>query len=155
MAHTRRTARKSTGRLPVGQLAPRNVPQPQESQPNIPQEASPEEEPFEIELVVPKSPTAQDSSLEEQQTEDHGTEDKTNEEHPPLSETEPEKMYQDANEVESFRAESLILASRLRALLENLGISTAPQYRVKEVPHSGRVEFKAIPEIFFGSRILC
>jgi hypothetical protein len=67
MAHTHRTARKSTVRLPVGQLAPRNVPQPQESQPDVPQEASPEEEPFEIELVVPKSPTAQDSSTEEQQ----------------------------------------------------------------------------------------
>jgi hypothetical protein len=57
MARTRRTARKSTGRLPVGPLAPRNMPQPQESQPDIPQEASPEEEPFEIELVVPESPT--------------------------------------------------------------------------------------------------
>jgi hypothetical protein len=65
MARTHRTARKSTGRLPVGQLAPRNMPQPQESQPNIPQEASPEEEPFEIELVVPESPTAQDTSAEE------------------------------------------------------------------------------------------
>jgi hypothetical protein len=30
----------------------------QESQPDVPQEASPEEEPFEIELVVPESPTA-------------------------------------------------------------------------------------------------
>jgi hypothetical protein len=29
--------------------------------------ASPEEEPFEIELVVPESPTAQDSPAEEQQ----------------------------------------------------------------------------------------
>jgi hypothetical protein len=67
MARTRRTARKSTDRLPVGQLAPRNVLQPQESQPDIPQEASPEEEPFEIELVVPESPTAQDSPAEEQQ----------------------------------------------------------------------------------------
>jgi hypothetical protein len=57
MAHTCRTARKSTGRLPVSQLAPQNVPQPQESQADIPQEASPEEEPFEIELVVPESPT--------------------------------------------------------------------------------------------------
>jgi hypothetical protein len=56
--------------------------------------------------------------------------------------------------VESFRAESLILAGRLRALLEHLGITTAPRYRVKEVPHSGRVEFKAIAKIFFGSRIL-
>jgi hypothetical protein len=64
-------------------------------------------------------------------------------------------MYRDAVEVESFRAESLILTGRLRALLEHLGITTAPRYRVKEVPHSRRVEFKAIAEIFFGSRILC
>ena len=93
MARTHRTARKSTGRLPVGQLAPRNVPQPQESQPNAPQYAS-QEEPFEIELVVPESPTAQDSPAEEQQQpENHDTEDKTNEKHPPLSDTESEKMY--------------------------------------------------------------
>jgi hypothetical protein len=131
------------------------VPRPQESQPDIPQEASPEEEPFEIELVVPESPTAQDSPAEEQQPEGHDTEDKTNEKHPPPSDTESEKMYRDADEVESFGAESLILVGRLRALLEHLGITTAPRYRIKKVPHSGRVEFKAIAEIFFGSRILC
>jgi hypothetical protein len=79
MAHTRRTARKSTGRLPVGQLAPRNMPQPQETQPDMPQETSPEEEPFKIELVAPESPTAQESPAKEQQPEDHGTEDKTDE----------------------------------------------------------------------------
>jgi hypothetical protein len=117
MARTRRTTHKSTGRLPVGQLAPRNMPRPQESQPDIPQEASPKEKLFEIELVVPESPMAQDSLAEEQQPEDHGTEDKTNEEHPPPSDTKPEKMYRDADELESFRAESLILAGRLRALL--------------------------------------
>jgi hypothetical protein len=156
MARTRSTARKSTGRLPVGQLAPRNMPQPQESQPDVPQEASPEEEPFEIELVIPESPTAQDSPAEEQQQpENHDTEDKTNEKHPPPSDTESEKMYQDADEVESFGAEAPVLAERLRALLEHLGISTAPRYRIKEVPRSGQVEFKAIAEIFFGSRILC
>jgi hypothetical protein len=155
MARTRRTARKSTSHLPVGQLAPRNMPQPQESQPDIPQEASPEEEPFEIELAVPESPTAQDSPAEEQQPEDHGTEDKTDEEHPPPSDTELEKMYRDADKVESFIAESLILTGRLRALLEHLGITTAPRYQIKEVPRSGRVEFKAIAEIFIGSRILC
>jgi hypothetical protein len=155
MARTQRTARKSTGRLPVGQLAPRNVPQPQESQLNLPQEASPEKEPFEIELVVPESPTAQDTPAEEQQQpEDHNTKDKINEEHPPPSDTEDEKMYRDADQVESFGAESLILASRLRALLEHLGITTAPRYRIKAVPRSGRVEFKAIAEIFFRSRIL-
>jgi hypothetical protein len=93
MARTCCTARKSTGRLPIGQLAPWNVPPPPESQPDIPHEASPEEEPFEIELVVPESPTAQDSTAEEQQPKDHGTEDRTDEEHPSLSDTKPEKMY--------------------------------------------------------------
>jgi hypothetical protein len=137
MARTRCTARKSIGRLPVGQLAPQNVPQPQESQPNLPQEASPEEEPFEIDLVVPESPMAQDSPAEEQQPEDHNIEDKTNEEQPPLSDTEDEKMYRDADEAESLGAESPILAGRLRALLEHLGITTAPRYRIKEVSCSG------------------
>jgi hypothetical protein len=94
MARTRRTARRSTGRLPVGQLAPQNVPKPQESQPDVPQEASPEEEPFEIELVVPESPTAQDSPIEEQQQpKDQDIEDKANEEYTPLSDAEDEKMY--------------------------------------------------------------
>jgi hypothetical protein len=64
-------------------------------------------------------------------------------------------MYRDANEVESFGVESPILADRLWALLEHLGITSAPRYRIKEVPRSGRVEFKAIAEIFFGSRVLC
>jgi hypothetical protein len=131
------------------------VPQPPESQPDIPQEASPEEEPFEIELVVPESPTAQDSPAKEQQPEDHGTEDMTDEEHPPPSDTKLKKMYRDADEVESFGAESLILIGRLWALLEHLGITTAPRYRIKEVLRSGWVEFTAIAEIFFGSRILC
>jgi hypothetical protein len=64
MARTRRTARKSTSRLPIGQLAPQNLPQLQESQPDTPQEAS--LEPFKIELVVPESPMTLDSSAEEQ-----------------------------------------------------------------------------------------
>jgi hypothetical protein len=105
--------------------------------------------------VVPESPTAQDSPAEEQQPEDPSIEDKTDEGQLPPSDTEPEKLYRDADEVESFGAESLILAGRLRALLEHLGISTAPRYRIKEVPRSGRVEFKATTKIFFGSRILC
>jgi hypothetical protein len=118
--------------------------------------ASPEEEPFEIELVVPESPTTQDSSTEEQQQPGgHDTEDKTDEEDPPPSDIEEEKLYRDADEVESFGAKAPVLAGRLRALLEHLGITTTPQYRIKEVPRSGRVEFKAITEIFFRSRVLC
>jgi hypothetical protein len=57
--------------------------------------------------------------------------------------------------VEFFGAESSVIVGRLRALLEHLGITTAPQYRIKEVPHSGLVEFMAVAEIFFGSRVLC
>jgi hypothetical protein len=156
MAHTRCTARKSTGGLPIGQVALRNVPQPQESQPDVPQEASPEEEPFEIELVVPESPMAQDSPTEEQQQpKDQDVEDKANEKYTPPSDAEDEKMYRDANEVESFEIEAPVLTGRLRALLEHLGITIAPRYRIKEVPRSGLVEFKAIAEIFFGSRVLC
>jgi hypothetical protein len=156
MARTHRTTRKRTGRLSIGQLAPRNVPQPQESHPDVPQEASPEEEPFEIELVVPESPTAQDSPAEEQQqSKDHDIEDKANEEYPPPSDAEDKKMYRDADEVESFGIEAPVLTDKLRALIEHLAITTAPRYRIKEVPPSGRVEFKAIAEIFFGSRVLC
>jgi hypothetical protein len=64
-------------------------------------------------------------------------------------------MYRDVDEVESLGIEALVLAGRLRALLEHLGITTAPRYRIKEVLRSGRVEFKAIVEIFFRSKVLC
>jgi hypothetical protein len=53
-------------------------------------------------------------------------------------------MYRDADEVESFGIEAPVLA----------GITTAPRYRIKEVPRSGWVEIKDITEIFFGSRVL-
>jgi hypothetical protein len=113
-------------------------------------------EPFEIELVDHESPMAHDSSADEQQQSgDHDTEDKTNKEHPPPSDTEDEKMYRDADKMESFGAESPILTGRLRALLEHLCLTTAPRYRIKEVLHSVRVEFKVIAEIFFRSTVLC
>jgi hypothetical protein len=122
--------------------------------PDTPQHASQEEEPFVIELVVPESPTAQGSPTEEQQQpKDHDVEDKANEEYPPPSDTEDEKMYRDVDEVESFGTEAPVLIGRLRAMLEHLGITTAPRYRIKEVSHSGRVEFKAVAEIF-RSRVL-
>jgi hypothetical protein len=131
------------------------MPQPPESQPDVPQELSPEEEPFEIELVVTESPTAPDSpAQEQQQPKDQDIEDKSNEEYTPPSDAEDEKMYRDADEVESFGVDAPVLTGRLRALLEHLGITTAPRYRIKEVPRSGQLEFKAITEIFFGSRVL-
>jgi hypothetical protein len=114
MARTRRTARRSTGCLPIGQLAPQHVLAPQEAQPDAPRDASQEEEPFEIELVVPEGPTAQGSPTEEQQQlKDQDVEDEANEEYPPPSDTEDEKMYRDADEVESFGAEAPVLVGRL------------------------------------------
>jgi hypothetical protein len=110
---------------------------------------------FVIELVVPENPTAQGSPAEEQQQpKDHDIEDKADKEYPLQSNTKDE-MYQDADEVESFGAKTLVPTGRLRALVEHLGITTAPRYRIKEVPRPGWVEFKAIAEIFFGSRVLC
>jgi hypothetical protein len=90
------------------------VPQPQESQPDAPQKPSHEEETFKIELVVPESPTAQGSPAEEQeQLKDQDVEDKANEEYPSQSDSEDEKMYRDADEVESFRVEAPVLTSTL------------------------------------------
>jgi hypothetical protein len=87
-----------------------------------------------VELVVPESPMAQGSPAEEQpQLEDHDVEDKADEEYPPPSVIEDEKMYRDVDEVESFRAEAPVPTSRLWAMLEHLGITTAPRYRIKEM----------------------
>jgi hypothetical protein len=95
--------------------------------------------------VIPESKTAQGWLAEEQQQlEGHDMEDKADKEHSPPSNTEDEKMYRDADEVESFGADAPVLTGRLWALLEHMGITTTPRYRIKEVMRPGRVEFKAI-----------
>jgi hypothetical protein len=123
MAHTSRTAHKSTGRLPVGQLAPRNVPQPHEPPHDAPHHVSQEEVSFEIELVVPECPAAHGAPTEEQpqQQEDHNN---ANNEGSDEEYTKVEKMYRDADKVESFGAEDPVPTSRLQALLVHLGITT-------------------------------
>jgi hypothetical protein len=105
--------------------------------------------------ALARIPVAQGSPTEEQQQlKGHDIGDTADEEHPPLSDTEVERMYHDADEVESFGAKAPVPISRLRAVLEHLGITIVPRYRIKEVPRLGWVEFKAITEIFFGSRVL-
>jgi hypothetical protein len=157
MARTRLTTRKSTDRRPTSQLAPRNVPPPQEPHHDSPPRASQEEVPFEIELVVPGSQAAQGAPAEEQQQQDHDidNEDEDDEEYSPPSDNEGEKLYRDANERESFGAEAPIPTGTLPALLGHLGITSAPRYRIKGVPRLGQVEFKAVLEIFSGPRVLC
>jgi hypothetical protein len=157
MARTHLTARKSTGRQPTGQLAPQNVPPPQESRHDSPPRASQEEEPFEIELVVPSNPAPQGAPAEEeeqQQDHDIDNEDEDDEEYSPLSDNEGEKLYRDADERESFSAEAPIPTGKLHALLGHLGITFAPRYQIKGVPRPGRVEFKIVVEIFSRPRVL-
>jgi hypothetical protein len=159
MAHTRLITCKSTNRQPTGQLAPQNVPPPQEPHHDSPPLASREEEPFEIELVVPGSLTAQGAPAEERQQhqEDHdvNNEDDDDEDYSPLSDNKGKKLYRDADKRESFGAEALIPTGRLRALLGHLGITSAPRYRIKGVPRPWWVDFKAVAEIFSGPRVLC
>jgi hypothetical protein len=73
--------------------------------------------------------------------------------YPPPSDNKDKKMYRDADE-ESFEAEAPVLIGKLRALLEHLGITTAPRYQIQLILRLGRVEFKAIAEIFFRSIVL-
>jgi hypothetical protein len=156
MVHPHRTMHKSTSHQPAGELAPRDVPQPQKPHHDSPQNASQEEEPFEIELVVFGSPAAQGAPAEEQkQQQDHDNKDKDDVEYSPLSDNEREKLYRDADERESFGAEALVPTDRLCAPLGHLGITSTPRYRIKGVPCLGWVEFKAAAEIFSGSWVLC
>jgi hypothetical protein len=122
---------------------------------NSPQHVPQEEEPFEIELVVPNSLAAQGTpdEEEEQQQQDHD-EDKDDEEYSPLSNTEGEKLYRDVEEIESFEAEASVPTGRLQALLGHLGITSTPKYRIKGIPRLGQVEFKAIMEIFQGPKVI-
>jgi hypothetical protein len=72
-----------------------------------------------------------------------------------LRDNEGKKLYRDVDKRESFGAEALIPIGRLRALLGHLGITSAPRYRIKGVPHPGQVEFKVVAEIFSRPRVLC
>jgi hypothetical protein len=55
------------------------------------------------------------------------------EEYTPLIDSENEKMYCDTDELKSFGNEALIPTDRLRDLLGHMGITTAPEFRIKRV----------------------
>jgi hypothetical protein len=44
-------------------------------------------------------------------------------------------MYHDANEMESYGVEAPVPIGRLQALLVHMGLTTAPKYQIKGVPH--------------------
>jgi hypothetical protein len=71
-----------------------------------------------------------------------------------LNDTEGEKLYRDAEEMESFGAKTPVPTGRLQALLGHMGITSAPRYQFKGVPRPRRVEFKVITEIFNGTWVI-
>jgi hypothetical protein len=109
MVHTRRTVRKSTGRQPTGQLAPRDVSPQQEPQPDSPQE----EEPFEIVVTVPSIEDSQETqpmsqNHDQQEEEDNEKEEDGNkaegeedEDYTPWSNAEKDEIFHDADEIKT------------------------------------------------------
>jgi hypothetical protein len=160
MVRPRHTARKSTGRLPVGQLVPRDVLPQQEPQHDSPHE----EEPFEIVVVAHERQEPQGALAEEPQplqNNDHNNnhseeegeqgnkaEGEDDDDYTLLSDAENDKMFCDVDEIKTFGNEAPILTGRLRDLLNYLNITTPPEFRIKRVPRPGREEYKAIMEIF-------
>jgi hypothetical protein len=163
MVCTRRTARKSTGRQPTGQLAPRDVLPQQEPQPDSPQE----EEPFEIVVTVPVGEDSQEAQPmpqnhdqqeeednEEKEEDGNKAEGEEDEDYTPWSNTEKDEIFQDADEIKTFGDEAPIPTGRLRDLLQHINITTPPEFRIKRIPHPGREEYKAIVEIISGLNVL-
>jgi hypothetical protein len=71
-----------------------------------------------------------------------------------LSDSEYKKMYHDTDEFQSFGNRALVPNGRPRALLSHVGITTAPQFRIKRVPRLGWVEYRAIMVVFHGSNVV-
>jgi hypothetical protein len=106
MVRTHRTTRKSTGRQPTRQLAPRDVLPQQEPQPDSPQE----EEPFKIVVTVsaredsqeaPPMPQNHDHDKQEEEgvNKAEGEED---EDYTPWSNVEKDEIFHDADEIKTF-----------------------------------------------------
>jgi hypothetical protein len=165
MVRTRRTARKSTGCQPTGQLAPWDVPPQQEPQPDSPQE----EEPFEIVVTVragedsqEAQPMSQNHDHDQQEKEDNekeegggnkaeGVED---EDYTPWSNAEKDEIFHYADEIKTFGDEAPIPTGRLRELLNHINITTLPEFKIKRIPRPSREEYKAIVEIISGPNVL-
>jgi cobalamin biosynthesis protein CobT len=83
---------------------------------------------------------------EEEEEEGNDAEDKDDEDYTPLSDSEKEQTYRNADEIKTAGNEALISTGRLRDLLNRLDITTPLEFRIKRVPRPGREEYKAIME---------
>jgi hypothetical protein len=155
MVRPRRTARKSIGHQPAGQMAPRDVPPQPEPQPNSPEYVPQEEDSFEIVVMVPAREDTQeaqqlpqndnhDNNHEEEEDnetkEEEGDdgEDEDDEDYTPLSDSEKEKMYHEADEIKTTRNEALIPTDKLQDFLNCIDITTPLEFRIKRVLCPGR-----------------
>jgi hypothetical protein len=148
MVRTRRTARKSTGRQPTRQLAPRNVLPQQEPQYNSPQE----DEPFEIMVTVPTGEDSQEAqpmlqnhdhdqqeeeNNEKEEEEGNKAEGEDNEDYTPWSNAEKDETFHDADKIKTFGNEAPIPTGRLRDLLNRINITTLLELRIKRILRPG------------------
>jgi hypothetical protein len=165
MARTCRTARKSTGRQPTGQLALRNVPPQQVLQHDSPQE----DEPIKIVVIVPAGEDSQEAQLmpqnhdhdqreeinnEKEEEEGNKAEGEDDEDYTPWSNAEKYDTFHNADEIKTFGNEAPIPTGRLRDLLNRINITTPLEFRIKRILHPSREGYKAIMEILNGPNVL-
>jgi hypothetical protein len=78
--------------------------------------------------------------------------------HTPLSDPNDSDLEIDpvraAIEFHSYGEESPTVLTQLRGLLFHLGITRAPEYRVKVVPRLGCMEFTCTMEVFDGQEVV-
>jgi hypothetical protein len=144
MAHTRRTAWKSTEREPTGQLAPSNVPHRPEPQPDSPQHVTQGEDSFEIVVIVLAGEDTQEArhipqnddhdqqgeenNEEEEEEEGNKAEGEEGEDYTPWSNAEKDETFHDTDEMKTFGDEALIPTGRLRDLLNHINITTPAEF---------------------------
>jgi hypothetical protein len=72
---------------------------------------------------------------------------------PDDSDSEPETVRV-ASEFHSYGEESPIIPTQVHGLLFQLGITKAPEYKVKSVPKLGSMEFTCTVEVFDGQEVI-
>jgi hypothetical protein len=76
------------------------------------------------------------------------------EDYTPWSNAEKDEIFHDVDEIKTFGDEAPIATGRLRDLLNNINITTPPEFRIKRILRHGREEYKAIVEIISGPNVL-
>jgi hypothetical protein len=141
------------------------VPPQLKPQPDSPRYVPQKEDNFEIVVTVPAGEDTQeaqqlphndnhDDDHEEEEEECNETKDEDDDNYTPLSDFEKEKEYHIVDEIKTFGNEASIPTVRLRELLNCVGITTPPEFRVKKVLRPGREEYKAIVGIISGPNVL-